>query len=145
MAARSSSAPGNARDHGGVANGQRPKPPGALALAAMPGVAQHSDHANMPMKRDAMKSDHGAMGGMKGGGLSSLPSVDGEVRRVDKAAGKVTLRHGEIKQLEMPPMTMVFEVKDKALLDTVNPGDNVNFKVINENGRMIVTDMKPAG
>jgi Cu/Ag efflux protein CusF len=81
---------------------------------------------------------------MKGGGLSSLPSVEGEVRRVDKGAGKITLRHGEIKQLEMPPMTMVFEVRDKALLDSVKPGDKVNFKVINENGKMIVTELKPA-
>ena len=118
---------------------------GILALAAMPGVAQHADHGSMPMKHDGMKMDHGQMGDMKGGGLSSLSSVDGEVRRVDKAAGKVTLRHGEIKQLEMPPMTMVFEVKDKALLDNVKAGDKVNFKVINENGKMIVTDLKPAG
>lgn len=92
--------------------------------------------------------DHSKMGGMKhemkDGDLSSLPSVEGEVRRVDKAAGKITLRHGEIKQLEMPPMTMVFEVKDKALLDTVKPGDKVNFKVINEQGKMIVTELKPA-
>lgn len=118
---------------------------GGLALSAVAGFAQHSGHGSMPMKHDGMKMDHGQMGEMKNGGLSSLPHVEGEVRRVDKAAGKVTLRHGEIKQLEMPPMTMVFEVKDKALLDTVKPGDKVNFKVINEDGRMIVTEMKPAG
>ena len=41
------------------------------------------------------------------------------MRKVDKAGGKLTLKHGEIKSLDMPPMTMVFEVKDKALLDTV--------------------------
>lgn len=87
--------------------------------------------------------DHSALGNMKGDGQSSMPAVDGEVRRIDKAAGKVTLRHGEIKQLEMPPMTMVYEVSDKTMLDTIKPGDKVKFKAINEKGKMIVTEMKP--
>lgn len=125
---------------------------GVLALGATPGIAQH-DHGSppkkaeggMPMNHEGMKMDHGQMGEMKGGGLSSLPHVEGEVRRVDKAAGKVTLRHGEIKQLDMPPMTMVFEVRDKAQLDNVKAGDKVNFKVVNENGKMIVTELKPGG
>lgn len=108
----------------------------AATLVAGPALAQggQMDHSKMgDMKHE-----------MKDAGLSSLPSVDGEVRRVDKAAGKITLRHGEIKQLDMPPMTMVFEVKDKAMLDTVKPGDKVTFKVINEQGKMIVTELKPA-
>ena len=116
---------------------------GTLALAAMPGIAQHSDQGSTPMKHDGTKPDPGATAETKGGGTSSSSGHDGEVRRVDKAAGKVTLRHGEIKQLEMPPMTMVFEVRDKSLLDNVKPGDKVNFKVINENGKLIVTELKP--
>jgi Cu(I)/Ag(I) efflux system protein CusF len=48
-----------------------------------------------------------------------LPPTEGEVRKVDKEAGKVTLKHGEIKNLEMPGMTMVFQVKDPALLEKV--------------------------
>ena len=51
-----------------------------------------------------------------------------EVRRIDKAAGKVTLRHGEIKSLDMPPMTMVFQVPDLTLLDRVKVGDKVRFR-----------------
>lgn len=110
----------------------------ALLLTAMtgPAAAQGSmDHSKM---------DHGKMGDMKAGGLASADSVDGEVRRVDKATGKITLRHGELKQLDMPPMTMVFEVSDKAMLDSVKAGDKVKFKVISKDGKMIVTEMKPA-
>lgn len=71
--------------------------------------------------------------------------ADGEVRRIDKAAGKVTLRHGDLKELEMPPMTMVFEVKDKAMLDGVKQGDKVKFKATDDNGKLTVIEMKPAG
>ncbi|MBL8332177.1 MAG: copper-binding protein, partial [Rubrivivax sp.] len=48
--------------------------------------------------------------------------ADAEVRKVDKDASKLTLKHGEIKSLDMPPMTMVFTVRDKALLDKVKVG-----------------------
>ena len=47
------------------------------------------------------------------------PATEAEVRKVDKDAGKITLKHGEIRNLDMPPMSMVFQVKDKALLDKV--------------------------
>ena len=97
------------------------------------------------MNHGSGQMDHSKMGDMKAGGLASVESVDGEVRRVDKAAGKVTLRHGELKHLDMPPMTMVFEVSDKAMLDGVKAGDKVKFKVISKDGKMIVTEMKPAG
>ena len=53
---------------------------------------------------------------------------DGEVRKIDKDAKKITLKHGEIKNLDMPAMTMVFQVKDVALLDKVKVGDKVKFK-----------------
>jgi Cu(I)/Ag(I) efflux system periplasmic protein CusF len=111
----------------------------ALLLTAMAGPAAAQGSMNHS------KMDHGKVGDMKAGGLASVDSVDGEVRRVDKAAGKITLRHGELKQLDMPPMTMVFEVSDKALLDSVKAGDKVKFKVISKDGKTIVTEMKPAG
>ncbi len=56
-----------------------------------------------------------------------LPWSDAEVRRIDTAAGKVSLRHGEIKNLDMPPMTMVFQVRDPASLATLAVGDQVRF------------------
>nr|WP_238455984.1 copper-binding protein [Azohydromonas lata] len=70
--------------------------------------------------------------------------ADGEVRKVDKDEAKVTLRHGEIRSLDMPPMTMVFTAKDKALLDKVKAGDKVKFKAANEGGKLIVTDIDVA-
>lgn len=71
--------------------------------------------------------------------------TEGEVRKVDTDAGKVTIKHGDIKHLDMPGMTMVFTVKDKSLLTKVKPGDKVKFMVINEGGKMVVTDIQPAG
>ena len=68
--------------------------------------------------------------------------TDAEVRKVDKDAAKLTLKHGEIKSLDMPAMTMVFHVKDKALLDTLKAGDKVRFKAINEAGKYTVTELQ---
>jgi len=76
--------------------------------------------------------------------MSVKPSLtDGEVRKIDKEAGKVTIKHGEIKHLEMPPMTMVFVAKDKSILDKVKAGDKVRFMTVHENGQMVVTDIQP--
>ena len=68
--------------------------------------------------------------------------ADAEVRKVDKDAAKLTLKHGEIKSLEMPPMTMVFNVKDKAMLDRLKAGDKVRFKAVNEAGKYTVTEIQ---
>jgi Cu(I)/Ag(I) efflux system periplasmic protein CusF len=69
-------------------------------------------------------------------------TVSGEVRKVDKDARKITLRHGAIKQLDMPPMTMVFHVKEPALLDKVKAGDKVKFKAENVGGTLTVTEIE---
>ena len=69
--------------------------------------------------------------------------TDAEVRKVDQANGKITLKHGEIKNLDMPPMTMVFGVKDKALLANVKKGDKVKFAADkNAAGDIIVTRLE---
>jgi len=73
---------------------------------------------------------------------ASTDMAEGEVRKVDKDASKVTLKHGEIKSLDMPPMTMVFVVKDKAMLDSVKAGDKVRFKAVNDAGKYTVTEMQ---
>jgi hypothetical protein len=57
----------------------------------------------------------------------ALPMADAEVRKVDARAGKITLKHGDIPNLDMPPMTMVFQVSDPALLSQVKAGDKVRF------------------
>ena len=70
--------------------------------------------------------------------------TDAEVRKVDKSAGKITLKHGEIKNLDMPPMTMVFGVGDKALLDKVKAGDKVKFAADKQGGQYVVTALEAA-
>ena len=67
-----------------------------------------------------------------------------EVRKVDKDAKKITLKHGEIKNLDMPPMTMVFKVKDAAMLDKVQAGDKVMFSAEKIDGSYTVTVMEAA-
>ena len=68
----------------------------------------------------------------------------GEVRRVDKGAGKLTLKHGEIRNLDMPPMTMVFQVQDPALLDRLRPGDAVRFRAEKTAAGYVVTAIELA-
>lgn len=97
-----------------------------LLLAASPVSAQvNMDHSHM--------------------GTAATPGLtDGEVRKIDRDAGKITLRHGEIQHMDMPPMTMVFVVRDKTLLDKTSVGAKVRFMATNENGQMTVTDIQPA-
>lgn len=65
--------------------------------------------------------------------------TQGEVRKVDKDAKKITLKHGEIVSLGMPPMTMVFRVKDEAMLDKVKTGDRIWFSAADVNGAITIT------
>ncbi len=65
--------------------------------------------------------------------------VDGEVRKVDKVAKKITLKHGEIRSLEMPGMTMMYQVRDAAILDKVKTGDKVRFMAEKSGGVVVVT------
>jgi Cu(I)/Ag(I) efflux system periplasmic protein CusF len=65
--------------------------------------------------------------------------VKGEVVKVDKAAGKVTLKHGPIKKLDMEGMTMVFRVAEPAMLDKVKAGDRIEFEADRVNGAITVT------
>lgn len=67
-----------------------------------------------------------------------------EVRKVDLATAKLTLRHGEIKSLGMPAMTMVFQARDKRLLDGLKAGDRVRFKAAHEGGQFVVTAIEAA-
>ena len=84
--------------------------------------------------------DHGKMDMSQ----ASASMTDGEIKKVDQSTGKVTIKHGEIKHMDMPGMTMVFTAKDKSLLGKVKPGDKVKFMVVNEGGKMVVTDIQPA-
>lgn len=67
--------------------------------------------------------------------IAKAPSlVDGEVRKIDAANAKLTLKHAEIPSLDMPPMTMVFGVRDKPMLDGLKVGDKVRFRAVDQGG-----------
>ncbi len=68
--------------------------------------------------------------------------TNAEVRKVDVDAKKITLKHEAIKSLDMPGMTMVFQVKDANTLDKVKAGDKVKIKVISERGAYVVTHLQ---
>jgi Cu(I)/Ag(I) efflux system periplasmic protein CusF len=70
--------------------------------------------------------------------------TEGEVRKVDKEAKKITLKHGEIKNLGMPAMAMAFQVNDPSLLNKFKTGDKVRFKATHDAGRYVVTEIQAA-
>jgi Cu(I)/Ag(I) efflux system protein CusF len=90
----------------------------SLAFAQGP---EHSAHHASSSQIAQNEADAGKSAGVEG------QMAEGEVRKVDKEAGKITIRHGELKNLGMPAMTMVFRVKSPAMLDQVKPGDKVKF------------------
>jgi Cu(I)/Ag(I) efflux system protein CusF len=73
----------------------------------------------------------------------ALP-VSGTVTKIDEAAGKITLKHGPIKKLDMEGMTMVFRAQAPEMLKRVKVGDNVRFDVDKVNGQMTVTGIEKA-
>ncbi len=99
------------------------------SFTAMTGCAQE-DHSN----HDAM-----AQTDMQ----ATAPLVHGEVKKVDKTAGTVTLAHGAIPNLEMPAMTMSFKIKDAGWLERMQPGDHIRFQAENIDGEFTVTHFEP--
>ena len=74
---------------------------------------------------------------------SGQPMTEGLVKKVDKETGKVTIRHGPIENLGMPKMTMVFRVKDPAMLDRMKEGDEIRFVAEKVNGAFTVMLFEP--
>lgn len=108
------------------------------AVAAIAATVAPIVHAQSTM-------DHGSMGTMKMGQTGDASEMtDGEVRKIDLAGGKITLKHGNIKNLDMPGMTMVFTVKDGVMLDKLKAGDKVKFRAISDGGKFTVTEILPA-
>jgi Cu(I)/Ag(I) efflux system protein CusF len=99
-----------------------------FALAgALVGVTSFGVHA----------ASHSAAGATSTEAASQMS--EGEIRKIDKDAKKITIKHGELKNLNMPPMTMVFRVKDPTMLDTVQSGDKISFVAEKSGGQFIVT------
>jgi Cu/Ag efflux protein CusF len=100
---------------------------GAIAVAAAVGLPVQAQPATAAASTDA---------------ASEL--TEAEVRKVDKENRKITLKHGAIKNLDMPPMTMVFQIADAAMLDKFQPGDKVRFRATSDAGKLTVTSIQPA-
>jgi Cu(I)/Ag(I) efflux system protein CusF len=79
-----------------------------------------------------------------GASTQAAAMAEGEVRKVDKDAKKITLRHGPLQNLDMPAMTMVFQVKDPAMLDRVKAGDKVKFQAEKIGGAFTVIQIETA-
>lgn len=104
----------------------------ALTLAAGYATAQSGNH-------------------MQHAATTSIPSATadaalttGVVKKIDKEAGKLTIQHGPILNLNMPAMTMVFKSKDAEMIDQVKPGDQINFVVERVNGTLTVIRLELA-
>ena len=111
----------------------------AIALAAPFAITAQAQSAMDPGKMDGMN-----MPGMKMDVQAATPMTEGEVRKIDKDNQKITLKHGDIKNLDMPGMTMVFKVTDPALLDKVQVGNKVRFVAAKADGALVVTAIEAA-
>jgi Cu/Ag efflux protein CusF len=77
--------------------------------------------------------------------LAQSATADGEVKKIDEGAGKITIRHGPIKAFDMEsPMTMVYRVKDPAMLKAVKVGDKVKMDIDHETQGYTITKIQKA-
>jgi len=70
--------------------------------------------------------------------------TDGEIRKVNKETQKITIKHGPMPSLDMPAMTMVFRVRDPAMLEQVKPGEKVKFEAEKLGGALTITKIETA-
>jgi Cu(I)/Ag(I) efflux system periplasmic protein CusF len=77
-------------------------------------------------------------------GHAQTAAADGEVRKIDPDTGKITLKHGPIKNLDMDSMTMVFRVADPAMLKGLKTGDRVKFAADRVNGQITIINLERA-
>lgn len=113
----------------------------AILMACTTPLASAQEHAHAGHGRHAA---HAAHAGQAGDEAAGSELTDGEVKKIDKDAGKITLRHGEIKNLNMAAMTMVLRVQDAAMLDQVQVGDKVKFAAERMNGAVTIVQMQKA-
>ncbi len=81
---------------------------------------------------------------MPAGKPMAVEPADGEVRKIDRKARKITLQHGEIRNLGMAPMAMQFELRDGVPVDKLKVGDKVRFEAVYEGGKYVVTGIRRA-
>ncbi len=110
-------------------------------LFAGPTLAADKDHAHGT--KEMKGHDHMADAKPMKMAQSAGEMADGEIKRISKGSKKLTIKHGEIKNLDMPPMTMSFGVSDEKMLELVKKGDKVKFKAESVDGKMVVTEIMP--
>jgi Cu/Ag efflux protein CusF len=103
----------------------------ALVLPAAAMADEHEHHHGMAMEKAVQPAAQAAW-------------VDGTVKKVDAAGGKLTLAHGPLENLGMPAMTMAFRVKEKAWLGQIKEGDHIRFIADYVNGAVTVVRYEPA-
>ena len=116
---------------------------GAMAALAALGLGLALGQANAQENEHSSHGNHGAQATVA---TPSEPTAadqqelsEGEVTRWDARSQKVTLRHGELKNLEMPPMNMVFLLQDLSQASQIKVGQKVRFRAEQVNGALIVT------
>jgi Cu/Ag efflux protein CusF len=107
-----------------------------LAAALVSGVIPAALAADAPAKAEP-KAEAKAK-------APAAPLSEGEVRKVDREARKVTIKHGPIENLKMPPMTMVFRVKEPGMMDGLEPGTRIRFRAEEADGGYVVTRLQKA-
>ena len=104
-----------------------------LASFASTGVAAQATTGGGKMGKTKMEQS-----------AAAVEMTDGEIRKIDKNSRKITIKHGAIRNLDMPPMTMVFHARDEAMLDKVRKGDKVRFRAAMDGSAMVVTEIQLA-
>ena len=98
----------------------------AASFTAVYAQDKHHSHA------DAMSTE------------SASHMAEGEIKKINRDSKKMTIKHGDIKSLDMPGMTMVFQIRDTSLLETFKAGDKVKFVIEKLDGAFVVTSMQLA-
>ncbi|KUZ16677.1 RND transporter MFP subunit [Burkholderia diffusa] len=107
----------------------------AAGVFAVPALAA-GDMSGMDMS--GMKMSSG------GAAESNAVLTDAEVKKIDPTSGKITLKHGALENVGMPPMTMAFKAKDVAMLAQVHAGDKVKVRIENVNGTLTIVKLVKA-
>lgn len=108
---------------------------GLIVAAGIPAVATAAGHVHASPTAEAKTSESQ---------VPAEPQSDGEIKKIDAAAGKITVKHGRLANLDMAPMTMVFKVKDRAMLAQVKAGDKVKFTAEKMSGALTITALRRA-
>jgi Cu/Ag efflux protein CusF len=108
----------------------------AVTAAAWVGTAQSQTMSG--------HDHHAAAPAMTATAARAAELSTGEVRKIDMESRRITLKHGPLKNLDMPPMTMAFQVTDAAMLGKVKVGDKVRFVAANPGGKLTLTEIQVA-